>query len=295
MGIAEKKFNIFSNVIMMILCLTCVLPIVLLVMSSFTSEAALTQYGYSFFPKEFSLEAYKYLLNSWRQILRAYMMSILVTLVGTALNITLTFLLAYPLSRKTLPGRGFFSFLVFFTLLFNGGMIPSYLMWTQMFHIKDTIWALVLPNLLMNGFGVIVTRTYFMTSIPGELLEAAKIDGAGEFRTFLTIVLPLSKPILSTIALMSGLAYWNDWINGLYYLSKRTDLYSIQNLLNRLIASADFISNNAANMSIAAGVRVPSVGVRMAIAVIALVPVMVIYPFLQKGFVKGIVIGGVKG
>lgn len=295
MGIAEKKFNIFSNVVMMILCLTCVLPIVLLVMSSFTSEAALTQYGYSFFPKEFSLEAYKYLLNSWRQILRAYMMSILVTLVGTALNITLTFLLAYPLSRKTLPGRGFFSFLVFFTLLFNGGMIPSYLMWTQIFHIKDTIWALILPNLLMNGFGVIVTRTYFMTSIPGELLEAAKIDGAGEFRTFLTIVLPLSKPILSTIALMSGLAYWNDWINGLYYLSKRTDLYSIQNLLNRLIASADFISNNAANMSIAAGVRVPSVGVRMAIAVIALVPVMVIYPFLQKGFVKGIVIGGVKG
>lgn len=207
----------------------------------------------------------------------------------------LTALLAYPLSRPNLVGRNVFSFLVFFTLLFNGGMIPSYMMWTQTFHIKDTFWALILPNLLMNGFGVIVMRTYFVANIPNEIIEAARIDGAGELRTLLEIVLPLSKPILATIALMSGLAYWNDWMNGLYYLVKRTDLYTIQNLLNRLIASADFISNNAANSALTAGITIPSVGIRMAIAVIALLPVMLIYPFLQKGFVKGIVIGGVKG
>lgn len=295
MAVADKKFNRIANVIMTILSLSCVLPLLLLVMSSVTSEAALTKYGYSFFPKEFSLEAYRYLWTSIGQIVQAYKMTILSTVTGTLLNMTLTMLLAYPLSRPSLPGRGFFSFMVFFTLLFNGGMIPSYLMWTQTFHIKDTFWALVLPNLLMNGFGVIVTRTYLSTSIPGELLESARMDGAGELRTLISIVVPLSKPILSTLALLSGLAYWNDWINGLYYLSKRTDLYTIQNLLNRMVSSADFIANNASNSAIASGVKVPSVGVRMAVAVIALIPIMIIYPFLQKGFVKGIVIGGVKG
>ncbi len=290
-----KTFNIIANIVLVILSLSCVIPLILLLTSSFTSESALMQYGYTLFPKEFSLDAYHYLWYSRAQILTAYKMTLLATSVGTLSNVAITTLMAYPLSRKSLPGRNFFSFAIFFTLLFNGGMVPSYLMWTQVFGIKDTFWALILPNLLMNGFGVIVMRTYFTTSIPNEILEAARIDGAGETRTLVSIVLPLSKPILSTIGLLSGLAYWNDWLNGLYYLVKRTDYYTIQNLLNRLIASADFISNNAANSAITAGITVPSVGVRMAIAVIALIPIMVIYPFMQKGFVKGIVIGSVKG
>ena len=290
-----KTFNIIANIVLVILSLSCVIPLILLLTSSFTSESALMQYGYTLFPKEFSLDAYHYLWYSRAQILTAYKMTLLATSVGTLSNVAITPLMAYPLSRKSLPGRNFFSFAIFFTLLFNGGMVPSYLMWTQVFGIKDTFWALILPNLLMNGFGVIVMRTYFTTSIPNEILEAARIDGAGETRTLVSIVLPLSKPILSTIGLLSGLAYWNDWLNGLYYLVKRTDYYTIQNLLNRLIASADFISNNAANSAITAGITVPSVGVRMAIAVIALIPIMVIYPFMQKGFVKGIVIGSVKG
>ena len=295
MNLSGKRFNIFANLVLIILSLSCVLPIFLLLSSSLTSEAALMENGYAFIPAQFSLEAYQYLWYSRDQILAAYKMTILATCIGTLSNVTITTLLAYPLSRASLPGRNIFSFAVFFTLLFNGGMIPSYLMWTQVFDIKDTFWALILPNLLMNGFGVIVMRTYFTTSIPNEILEAARIDGAGENRTLVSIVLPLSKPILSTIALLSGLAYWNDWLNGLYYLVKRTDFYTIQNLLNRLIASADFISNNAANSSLTAGITVPSVGVRMAIAVIALIPIMIVYPFLQKGFVKGIVIGSVKG
>ena len=291
----SMKASVLVNVVLMLLALTCILPLLLLVTSSFATETSLMENGYSFWPSQWGLDAYQYLWHSRGQILTAYKMTILSTLCGTVLNVSITALLAYPLSRPNLVGRNVFSFLVFFTLLFNGGMIPSYMMWTQTFHIKDTFWALILPNLLMNGFGVIVMRTYFVANIPNEIIEAARIDGAGELRTLLEIVLPLSKPILATIALMSGLAYWNDWMNGLYYLVKRTDLYTVQNLLNRLIASADFISNNAANSALTAGITIPSVGIRMAIAVIALLPVMLIYPFLQKGFVKGIVIGGVKG
>lgn len=291
----SMKASVLVNVVLMLLALTCILPLLLLVTSSFATETSLMENGYSFWPSQWGLDVYQYLWHSRGQILTAYKMTVLSTLCGTVLNVSITALLAYPLSRPNLVGRNVFSFLVFFTLLFNGGMIPSYMMWTQTFHIKDTFWALILPNLLMNGFGVIVMRTYFVANIPNEIIEAARIDGAGELRTLLEIVLPLSKPILATIALMSGLAYWNDWMNGLYYLVKRTDLYTIQNLLNRLIASADFISNNAANSALTAGITIPSVGIRMAIAVIALLPVMLIYPFLQKGFVKGIVIGGVKG
>ena len=291
----SMKASVLVNVVLMLLALTCILPLLLLVTSSFATETSLMENGYSFWPSQWGLDAYQYLWHSRGQILTAYKMTILSTLCGTVLNVSITALLAYPLSCPNLVGRKVFSFLVFFTLLFNGGMIPSYMMWTQTFHIKDTFWALILPNLLMNGFGVIVMRTYFVANIPNEIIEAARIDGAGELRTLLEIVLPLSKPILATIALMSGLAYWNDWMNGLYYLVKRTDLYTIQNLLNRLIASADFISNNAANSALTAGITIPSVGIRMAIAVIALLSVMLIYPFLQKGFVKGIVIGGVKG
>jgi putative aldouronate transport system permease protein len=295
METSSKGFRRFANIVLILLSLSCLLPLVLLLMSSLTTEKALTMGGYSFFPKEFGLDAYIYLWFSRTQFLVAYKMTLLTTLVGTLTNISLTILMAYPLSRKTLPGRGMFSFLLFFTLLFNGGLVPTYLVYSQMLHIKDTFLALVIPSLLMNGFGVIVTRTYFTANVPDEIIEAARIDGAGETRILTQVVVPMSKPIVATIALMSGLAYWNDWLNGLYYISTKTQLYTIQNLLNRIITSADFISTNQSNSMLAAGLTVPSVGVRMAIAIVAILPVMVIYPFLQKGFVKGIVIGGVKG
>lgn len=280
---------------MLLLSLICILPVLLLFMSSITSEKSLLANGYSFFPEEFGFDAYQYLWYSRAKICRAYGMTMATTAAGTALSVTITTLLAYPLSRKNLPGRNFFSFFLFFTMLFNGGMIPSYMMWTQTFHIKDTFLALVLPSLLLSGFAVIMMRTYFSSNIPENILEAAMIDGATEMKILLDIVVPVSKPILSTVGLMTALAYWNDWMNGLYYLTKRTDLYTIQNLLNRLITSADFLSNNQANSMIAANIQIPSVGVRMAIAVIAIIPILLIYPFFQKGFVKGIVIGGVKG
>lgn len=292
---SDKFFGRVSVAVMLLLSLICILPVLLLFMSSITSEKSLLANGYSFFPEEFGFDAYQYLWYSRAKICRAYGMTMATTAAGTALSVTITTLLAYPLSRKNLPGRNFFSFFLFFTMLFNGGMIPSYMMWTQTFHIKDTFLALVLPSLLLSGFAVIMMRTYFSSNIPENILEAAMIDGATEMKILLDIVVPVSKPILSTVGLMTALAYWNDWMNGLYYLTKRTDLYTIQNLLNRLITSADFLSNNQANSMIAANIQIPSVGVRMAIAVIAIIPILLIYPFFQKGFVKGIVIGGVKG
>lgn len=292
---SDKLFSYVSTAVMLLLSLSCIFPILLLFMSSITSENSLLKNGYSIFPKEFGFDAYKYLWFSRAKIVRAYAMTIAATAVGTISSVTITTLLSYPLSRKNLPGRNFFAFFVFFTMLFNGGMIPSYMMWTQTFHIKDSFWALIMPSLLLSGFAVIMMRTYFSTNIPDNIVEAAMIDGASELKILLHIVIPMSKPIISTVGLMTALAYWNDWLNGLYYLTKRTDLYTIQNLLNRLISSADFLRNNQANSMIAANIQVPSVGVRMAIAVIAIIPILLIYPFFQKGFVKGIVIGGVKG
>jgi putative aldouronate transport system permease protein len=265
------------------------------IVSSFTSEKALYTYGYSLFPSELSTGAYQYLLASKDKLLRSYGLSFLVTAVGTFANVTITTLFAYPLSNKELPGRNFFAFFVFFTMLFNGGLIPTYLVYTQVLHVKDTLWALIVPGLLMSGFSVILVRTYLTTNIPMEILDASRIDGASEMRTFVQVVLPLSLPILATVGFMSGLAYWNDWQNGLYYLVKRTDLFTIQNLLNRILSSADALRNSSTNEMMTAGFEIPSVGSRMAISVFAMLPMLIAYPFFQKGFVKGITIGGVKG
>lgn len=289
----NKSAQALLHLIFCLLVLACIVPFVLLVMSSFTSESALMQNGYSLFPKEFSLEAYKYLIQKGTTILRGYGITILVTVVGTLISVTITTLLAYPLSRPELPHRNVFSFIVFFTMLFNGGLVPTYIMYTQVFHIKNTIWALIVPALLMNAFYVIMMRSFFTANIPDSLIEAARIDGAGELRILAQIVLPLSKPMMATLALMIGLGYWNDWLNGLYYLTD-TRYFSIQNILNRMIADVQFLAS-ASSVTSGISANLPSVGIRMAIAVIGVLPILIIYPFFQKAFVKGIVIGGVKG
>ena len=223
------------------------------------------------------------------------MITIFVTAVGTVLSVLITTLFAYPLSRKELPGRSLFSFFVFFTMLFNGGLVPTYMMWTQTFHIKDTLWALILPGLLMNAFYVIMMRSFFTANIPDALVEAARIDGAGEYKILFKIVLPLSKPMMATLALMIGLGYWNDWMNSLYYITNEK-LFSIQAIWNTIITNIQFLTSGqsaaASNVDLS---QLPSVGIRMAIAVIGILPVLCIYPFFQKYFVKGIVVGGVKG
>ena len=294
----QTRYQIVINAIMIIVTLIIVLPFVLVLTSSLTDENVLIRNGYSFFPEEFSLYAYQYIIRQGEKILRAYLITILVTVIGTAGNIALSALLAYPLSVKTLPHRNAITFFVFFTMLFNGGLVPTYLMYVNFFHIKNTIWALIIPNLLLSANTVLMIRSYFMTSIPDALFEAAKIDGAGHFKIFCKIVLPLGKPILITMGLFSGLTYWNDWTNGLYYLSGNDGqkLYGIQNLLNQMITDIQYLASGKITGNIGAEVaKLPTTSIRMAIAFIAMLPLFIIYPFLQKYFDKGVMIGSVKG
>ena len=290
-----KGFRIFSNIILALLTLSAVLPFLLLIISSVTSEAAIMKYGYSFFPRELSSAAYRFLMLSSRRILKAYGMTFLVTSIGTVVSTFITIFVAYLLSKKDLPGRKFLTFVVFFTMLFSGGMIPTYLVWSQLMHVRDTVWGLICPNLLMSAFNVILIRTYFTSNVPMEICEAAEMDSCSQIRMLFHIYLPLSKPMIATISLFSALGYWNDWINGLYYISVKRDLYTIQNVLNAMQSSIQFLKDNASAGMTEFAMNLPSMGVRMAIAVIAVLPIMVIYPFFQKSFVRGIVIGGVKG
>jgi len=294
---SDTGYNLFINIFLIALAAACVLPFLLLIMSSVTDETAIIRNGYSFLPEKFSLTAYAYLMTNFNQIARAYGITILVTAIGTSVCLTITSMLAYPLSRRDLPGRNLLSFLVFFTLLFNGGLVPTYLMYSQLLHIKNTLLGQILPLLLTNAYFVLLMRTFFSTSIPDALIEAAKIDGAGEFTIFYRIIIPLSKPVMVTIGLFAGMHYWNDWYNGLIYITD-PHLYSIQNILNRIIRDIQFLANNASmagSNSNEMMASVPSETVRMAIAVIGIFPILLIYPFVQKYFVKGIALGGVKG
>lgn len=291
----NKTGQVILNIIFILLTIAAVGPFILLISSSLTSEAALAKFGYGFWPKDLSFNAYTYLFKSGMKIIRGYGITILVTVIGTLGSVFMTTLFAYPLSRKELPFRYGFSFFVFFTMLFNGGLVPTYMMWTQTFHIKNTLLALILPGLLMNAFYVIMMRSFFTANIPDALVEAARIDGAGEYKILWKIVLPLSKPMMATISLMVGLGYWNDWMNSLYYISDEK-LYSIQAILNTIITNIQFLtSGQSAAASTVDVSKLPSVSIRMAIAVIGVLPILCIYPFFQKYFVKGIVVGGVKG
>ena len=290
----SHKFQIAAHILMILLCIFCLFPFVLLVVSSFTNEQTLIREGYSVIPRDLSIAAYEYIFNNASTIFRAYGTTIGVTVVGTLLNIILTTLFAYPLSRKDLPHRNVWSFIVFFTMLFNGGLVPSYIMWTQYFHIRNTYAALIVPSLMMGAFYVIMMRTNMSQNIPEEVLEAARIDGAGEWRILRTVVIPMSLPIIATLMLLVGLAYWNDWMNGLYYLTQKK-FYTIQVLLTNMLQDLQVLLSNsstAANVDVSS---MPSTSIKMAIAVVGALPILCIYPFFQRYFVKGITIGAVKG
>ena len=294
----EKRYQVMINFILILITIIIILPFLLVFMSSITEEKLLVRNGYSFFPEEFSLYAYKYIIKQGEKILHAYGVTVFITIVGTFVNLAMSSMIAYPLSIRTLPFRRAITFYVFFTMLFSGGLVPTYMMYVNSFHIKNTIWALIVPNLLLGANNVLMIRSYFMTNIPSALLEAAKIDGAGYLKIFTSLVLPLGKPIMVTMGLFSGLAYWNDWTNGLYYLSgnEGQKLYSIQNLLNQMINDIQYLSSGKLAGNIGSEVaKLPTTSVRMAIALIAMVPLFIIYPFLQKYFAEGITLGAVKG
>ena len=289
-----KGFQIFAHILLSFLIICAIAPFILLIMSSITEEQTLITNGYSFFPEKFSTYAYEYLFTKSAAVFRGYAISFLVTAIGTVCNLLFTTLYAYPLSRKELPGRNIFAFYLFFTMLFSGGLVPSYLMWTQTFHIRNTVFALLIPNLLMSAFNGIMMRTYFTAHIPDAVIEAARVDGASEFKILFGIVLPMALPIIATIGLLVGLAYWNDWMNGLYYLNDDR-MFSIQVLLMNIQRDLDSLRQQAQAGGNINTADLPSTSVRMALTVMGILPVMIIYPFMQKYFVKGIAIGAVKG
>lgn len=291
----EKQYQRGIIATILILVVLTLSPFVLLIMSSVSSESSLIRNGYQFWPQTFSLDAYKYILRNSDTILKAYGLTILTTAVGTLTSLFLTITLAYPLSRKKLKGRNVITFLIFFTMLFHGGVVPSYILWARYLKIKNTFWALVLPNLLINPFHLILMKNYFENSIPQEIMEAAELDGAGPIGVLGYVILPMGKPIIATIAMFTILTYWNDWTNALYFVSD-SRLWSLQILLQNILNNVQFLSKNSQvasqiGLSVAS---IPSVSVRMAIAVLGVLPILVLFPFFQKYIVKGISLGAVK-
>ena len=286
----DKIVERIAYIVMILVGIIIVVPFIVLFVSSITDEAVLLKEGYSLIPKKLSMQAYSYIWKSKDMILRAYIITIVITFVGTTINVLITTMIAYPLSLSYLPGRKILSFVVLFTMLFSGGLVPTYMNYTTVLGIKNTYLALLLPNLMFGAVNCIIVRTYFQGNIPVELYESARIDGASEFRIFSSIVLPLGKPILVTIAIFAGLGYWNDWMNGLYYVTDQR-MYSIQQLLNVMIQNIQFLTQYGQS----GGENLPSISLRMAIAFVAMLPIIVLYPFLQKYFEAGITLGAVKG
>lgn len=289
----SKTFNRVATIILSILVTITLLPIVLIIIASFTQETALLRDGYTFFPKQWSLDAYVYIIRQSSVIFRAYGVSVFVTIVGTVLSVLITTTLAYPMSKRSFKYSNPLSFFVFFTMLFSGGIVPSYIMWTNVFHIKNTIWALIVPNYLVSAFNVILVKNFYQNNIPVSLIEAAELDGATEMQTFWKLIFPMARPVVATISLFTGLCYWNDWTNGLYYVDSQK-LYSIQLLLMKIMNNIEALKANA-NLAGAAAVSLPGTSVRMAIAFIGILPILLVYPFVQKYLVEGVVIGAVKG
>lgn len=291
----SKPFNRVATIILTIAVVIALMPILLIVIASFTAENSLIQFGYSYVPKKWSLDAYYYMVKQGVTIARAYGVSFFVTIVGTSISVLLTTMLAYPMSRKSFKYRNILAFFVFFTMLFNGGIVPSYIMWTKIFAIKNTIWALIIPNYLVTAFNVILVKNYYSNSIPESLIEAAQIDGASELTIFGKIMLPLAVPTVATISLFTGLCYWNDWTNGLYYIDDQK-LFSIQQLLMKIMNNIQALRSNSNAALLGTGaVDLPGTSIRMAMAVIGILPIMLVYPFVQKYLVKGVVVGAVKG
>lgn len=289
----SKSFNRVATIILTFLVIVTLLPIVLLVIASFTKEQVLIQNGYTFFPKALSLDAYYYMVKQGAVIVRSYGVSFLVTILGTVMSVAVTTTLAYPMARKSFRYKNVLSFFVFFTMLFNGGIVPSYIMWSLFFHIKNTLWALIIPNYMVTAFNVILVKNFYQNNVPDALVEAAQIDGASELKTFYRIMFPLSRPVVATISLFTGLCYWNDWTNGLYYVDNEK-LFSIQLLLMKIMNNIQALKANTALMGTGT-VELPGTSVRMAMAFVGILPILIVYPFVQKYLVEGVVIGAVKG
>lgn len=288
--------NVLFHLIFIVLAVVCLVPVLVVLSVSLSSEESIRQSGYHLFPAAFSGEAYNYIIQQGTMILRALGVSVFVTAAGTVIGVLLTTSMGYVLSRTNYKLNGFLTWVVFIPMVFNGGLVSSYYINSNLLGLKDTVWALILP-LAVSSFNVIICKTFFKTTIPDGLLESAEIDGASQFRIFFSIVLPISLPVLATIGLFLCFAYWNDWFMSMLYINNQ-NLYSLQALLNSLMSNADALAKNASSMGVSYAELVatmPKESARMAVAILIVLPVALAYPFFQKYFISGLTVGAVKG
>lgn len=288
----EKVIHVISYVFITIFSFLCLVPFVIMVSSSFTSEGSLRANGFNMFPKEFSTLAYKTIFHDPRLITGSYVVTILITVIGTTVGLILISMAGYALQRPDFKYRNKISFYIYFTTLFSGGLVPYYLLISKYLGMKDSYLAVLLPG-LMSPWLIILMRN-FMKSIPHSLTEAAKIDGANDFEILFKLILPISKPALATIGLFISLQYWNEWYNSMLFLSGNVKYRPLQLILYNFMTQADYIKNSAAAANVPPQ-DVPSETIKMAVAVVSVGPVILFYPFVQKYFVKGLNIGAVKG
>jgi putative aldouronate transport system permease protein len=288
--------NVIFNVIMVVLALVCIVPMLLVVSISFSTEDSLREYGYRLVPKAFSFEGYGYLFKQRGTILPSLGMSLVVTAGGTALGVVLNALLGYVLSRREYKLQKFFVWFVFIPMIFNGGLVSTYFIVAQLLHMRDTVWVLIVP-LAVSSYNVILCKTFFRSTIPDSLIESAKIDGASQLKIFFNIVFPLSLPVLATIGLFLSFGYWNDWFTSMLYIDN-PGLFTLQAYLNRLLGDINFLAQNAALLGVSQAqllASMPKEAARMAIVVVAVLPIACAYPFFQRYFVSGLTVGAVKG
>lgn len=292
----KKSFlhQLVLTVVLTILCALVLFPFILLFSVSFTSEQAISDFGYQLIPKVFSLDAYKFVFKNPKMIYKAYGVTAEFSLLAMVISTFLMALIAYPLSRREFKYKKILSFVLYFTMLFNGGLVPTFILITQYLHLGDTIWVYILPTAISPWY-VFMLRTFFQ-DLPDEIFEAARIDGAGEFRIFLQMAMPLSKPVLASVALFIFLSKWNDWMTSMLYINNE-NLISLQYLLQRMLNEAEMVLNmSESGAGVAIDVsKLPTETAKMAMAVIVAGPALVVFPFFQKYFVKGLTIGGVKG
>jgi len=291
----SRPAELFIHIIVGSFSLICILPFVFIVIIAFSSAESLRTIGYSFFPAEWTTTSFQAAFDMGAVLWRSFFTSLYVTILGTFLSLFITILYSYGLFRQDYPFRKFFAFFVFFTMIFGGGLVPFVFVVRNLLGLGDTYWAMILPALMMP-FHVIIMRTFFTTSIPEGLLDAASIDGSGEFRTLFTIVVPLAKPGIATVGLLTAINYWNDWFHAFLFIRDRT-LFPLQFLLMEMQQNIEFLRRNlsmigASNINFA---DLPGEGLRMALAVIVVVPIAFAYPFFQRYIISGLTVGSIKG
>lgn len=292
-----QGWNIAFSVVLGLISILMLAPMVLVIIVSFSSEASISRIGYSFMPAEWSLSGYAYLFKIGDQVGQSYIVTIFYTVAGTLMSLTVMTLYAYVISQRNFRGRKFFTWILFFTMLFGGGLVPSYILNTKYLNLYNTIWIFLLPS-LVSAYNVIILRTFIQSTIPESLFEAARIDGAGHFRIYGNIVLPLFKAGIATIGLFNVVSRWNDWFTGMLYIQDAR-LVPLQTLLQKIQDQIEFLKTNAAVASTPDGLELlrnlPTNSLRMACTVIIVAPILMAYPFFQRYFVSGLTIGSVKG